>query len=228
VDKVDAELGGDGREVGPVGGDDRDVGVELARLAPDEQVVEAVVELRDEDGEALAPPRVRDLPRHPEAPRDLVDPLLQDRGVPRPHEHVAVVERDPLVELALVERGELVAREQVAVHAVEELRERGDDALGVRALDEERREVRGGGRRGRRGGGGRGGGGRGGGAARRAGGGGGGGAGARAGRERGPRRSPGRLRRQRDGQRLAGGRGEARAGPGARCGPHAARVNWRV
>lgn len=86
-------------QVWVVADDDRDLALQLFRLATDEQVEQAVVHLADKHRHPLDAIRVRDLPVQAEARGKVGDGTLQDGGVPDACDDVAVVEVDALEEL---------------------------------------------------------------------------------------------------------------------------------
>ncbi len=132
----DAELTGHRLEVGVVADDRGDLAAELARPMPEQQVVEAMVVLRDEEGDAPDLAVVREAVGHTETLRHLRDAARQGHaiGVELPR-----VEPDSLEELPRVDVGVLIGVEDVGAVPVEQLREGRDDPALVAAGDEQRR-----------------------------------------------------------------------------------------
>src|ERR1041385_3021779 len=75
--ELDAELARDGLEVRMVAHDEGDVAPELARSVAKQEVVQAMIVLRYEDGDASPAVRVRKAVLHSEPLRDLVNAVLE-------------------------------------------------------------------------------------------------------------------------------------------------------
>jgi len=137
-DELDAELGGDGLEVGVVRHHQGDLAGELPALVAEQQIVQTVIELRDEDRDPLGPPRVQE-------PRVHVEPLchLPDSALERVPVGLQLSQIDPdaLEELTSLAVGVLVGVDDVAAVPVQQLGQPGDDARPVRTRDEEGREF---------------------------------------------------------------------------------------
>src|SRR5260221_9675614 len=105
---------------------------------PEEEIVEAMVVLRNEDGDPADPSRVGEPVAELEPLRDLGNPSLE-------HHTVGVklgdVEADTLEELARVLIGMLVGVEDIRSMAIKELSQRCDDPAAVLTGNEERRLV---------------------------------------------------------------------------------------
>ena len=116
-----------------VGDDQRDVAVELAPAPAPEQVEQAVVGLGDHQRDPLALPGRGQAPLHPEAPRDLVEALLETG------ERVAGdLELDPHEELSALRIGGVLVRGgDVRALLREQLRDRRDDPRPVGARDQQ-------------------------------------------------------------------------------------------
>ena len=120
--------------------DQRDLAGQLAGAVAQQQVVEAVVVVRDEDRDALGRAAPRQAPAScAKRSRDLADRALERGAV---GVDLREVEADALEELAGDRVGVLVRVEDVGAVSVEQLRERRDDAAPIGARDEERRDVR--------------------------------------------------------------------------------------
>mmetsp|Transcript_1414 Transcript_1414/g.4068 ORF Transcript_1414/g.4068 Transcript_1414/m.4068 type:complete len:448 (+) Transcript_1414:2110-3453(+) len=137
----DPELLSDVTQVVVVAYDERNLALQLLAVLPQEDVVQAVVELADEDRHPLGLVAEAQAPLH-------VEPIghALDRGL-QPHERrlrvaqvaVRVVEVEPLKEEPRVWTGVLVRLNDVAPLAVQHRRGRGDHALGIRAVDQQGR-----------------------------------------------------------------------------------------
>ena len=121
-----------------VADDQRDLAVELARAMSQQQVVEAVVVLRDEQRQALVLRAIGDAPVELEALRGFGDGPLQADPV---GVELAQVDADPLEELPLGLVGVLVRVEDVGPVAVEQLGQPRHDAAAIGAADEQRGRV---------------------------------------------------------------------------------------
>jgi hypothetical protein len=75
--KRDPELRGDRFEIRVVANDEWDVGRELSGPLPQEQIVQAVVILRDEDRHSRSPLAVRESPAHSETVGDFPNGRLE-------------------------------------------------------------------------------------------------------------------------------------------------------
>ena len=118
-----------------IGDDERDLAVELAGPGAPQQVLQAVVVLRDEDRHTLRAHGILESRMHLEALAHLADGSLQRLPVGM---ELAEVESDALEELPGLGIGVLVGVEDVRPVAVERLRQRGDDATAIGARDEQR------------------------------------------------------------------------------------------
>ena len=111
-----------------------DFAVELAGAVAQQEVVEAVLEPRDEDRHSFAPLGVGQPPAHVETLGDLVDGALEGGPI---GVHLGAVEADALEELAGYGIAVLVGVEDVGAVTVEHLGQRCDQPPTIRAGDQQ-------------------------------------------------------------------------------------------
>jgi hypothetical protein len=121
--------------VGVVGDDERDLALQLAAAPAPQQVEQAVVLARHEHGDPLRPRGVGEPPVHPEALADLGSEGVREVGVERREREGHAHEERAALGVGRV----LVGAHDVRVAGREEARDRGNDAVPVRARDEQPR-----------------------------------------------------------------------------------------
>ena len=133
-DEFDAELRCDRPEVWVVRHHQGQLAAQLPTLVTQEQIIQAVIELRDEQSHAFGSLRIEEPRLHVEARGHLLDSALE--GVPIGLQH-GEIDANALKKLARLDIGVLISVDDVAPVTVQELGQAGDDAWPVWTRHEE-------------------------------------------------------------------------------------------
>ncbi len=138
VGEPDTEVARNALEVNVIADDEPKIAGKLLAAVAEQEIIEAMVVTRHEDGDALRPLGVDQPVAHLETPAHLLDGALEREpiGLQR-----GQIEPDALEEHPGDRVRVLIGVEDVRAVPVEHLRERRDDAPTVGAGDEQRREL---------------------------------------------------------------------------------------